>query len=163
MAKGRTIPMTICCRRSEVAMKPRHHIYLDDELTEKLDALAAEPGSSKSAIVSDALRAYLARRGARELDDLLKVRIGKLGDQLGRVERNLDVVLETLALYVRYQLAVTPPLPEADQKAARAVGHDRFQTFIAQVGRRIAGGRRVADELQAQLAQAKDAVPEVRP
>jgi Arc/MetJ family transcription regulator len=147
------VPTTIFCRPFETPMKPRHHIYLDDELTEKLDALAAAPGSSKSAIVADALRAHLARRGARELDDLLKTRIGKLGDQVGRVERNLDVVLESLALFVRYQLAVTPPLPEADQKAARAVGHDRFQAFIAQVGRRIAGGKRVSDDLQALLSQ----------
>lgn len=134
-------------------MKPRHHVYLDAELSEKLDALAATPGSSKSAIVADALRAYLTRQGARELDDLLKVRLGRLGDQLGRIERNLDVVLESLALFVRYQLAVTPPLPEADQKAARAVGHDRFQAFIAQVGRRLAGGHRVVDDLEALLAR----------
>lgn len=134
-------------------MKPRHHVYLDENLSEKLDALAAAPGSSKSAIVADALRAYLTRQGARELDDLLKVRLGRLGDQLGRVERNLDVVLESLALFVRYQLAVTPPLPEADQKAARAVGHDRFQAFIAQVGRRLAGGHRVVDDLEALLVR----------
>lgn len=143
-------------------MKPRHHIYLDDELTEKLDALAATPGSSKSAIVSDALRAYLDSRGAKELDDRLKVRIGKLGDQLARVERNLDVVLESFALFVRYQLAVTPPLPEADQKAARAVGHDRFQAFITQVGRRIAGGRRIRDDLEALLARTPDDSMETR-
>lgn len=143
-------------------MKPRHHIYLDDELTEKLDALAAQPGSSKSAIVSDALRAYLDRRGAKELDDLLKVRIGKLGDQIGRVERNLDVVLESFALFVRYQLAVTPPLPEADQKAARAVGQDRFQSFIAQVGRRIAGGHRVSDDVLALMSQSKNGSAEMQ-
>ena len=54
-------PTTIFCRPFEaIAMKPRHHLYLDDELTDRLDALAAKPGSSKSAIVADALRAYLA-------------------------------------------------------------------------------------------------------
>src|SRR3546814_20365934 len=75
-------------------MKPRHTLYLDEGLTEQLEALAAKPGSSKSAIVADALRAYLARRAARELDDLLKVRLNRIGSQLNRIERDQQIVLE---------------------------------------------------------------------
>ena len=130
-------------------MKPRHHLYLDDELTEQLEALAAKPGSSKSAIVADALRAYLARRAARELDDLLKVRLDRIGKQLSRIERDQQIVLESLALFIRYQLTVTAPLAEADQAAARALGQERFQAFIDQVGRRIAGGRTLAADVLA--------------
>jgi len=122
-------------------MKPRHHLYLDEQLTEQLEALAAKPGSSKSAIVSDALRAFLARRGARELDDMLKVRLDRISNQLGRIERDGEVLLESLALFVRYMLTVNAPLPEADE-AGRAVGRDRFEAFVAQVGRQLARGRR---------------------
>lgn len=122
-------------------MKPRHHLYFDEALTEQLEALAAKPGSSKSAIVSDALRAYLARRGARELDDMLRVRLDRISNQLNRVERDGHVLLESLALFVRYQLTVTAPLPEADQ-AGRAIGRDRFEAFVAQVGRQLAGEKR---------------------
>src|SRR5579859_1962002 len=119
-------------------MKPRHHLYLDDELTDRLEALAAKPGSSKSAIVADALRSYLDRRGARELDDLLKVRLDRQGSQLNRLERDQQIVMESLAFFIRYYLTVTPPLPDSEQSAVRAVGKDRFQSFIDQVGRRIA-------------------------
>jgi hypothetical protein len=125
-------------------MKPRHHLYFDEELTERLEALATKPGTSKSAIVSDALRAYLARRGSREIDDLLKMRLDRHGAQLTRIERDVQVLLESLALFVRYQLTVTAPLPEPDQ-AARAVGRDRFRAFVDQVGRQIAGERRTFD------------------
>ena len=128
-------------------MKPRHHLYLDDELSERLDALAAKPGSSKSAIVADALRAYLARRGSKELDDLLKVRLDRMTAQMGRVERDVQILLETLALFIRYEFTVTPQLPESEQAAARAVAQDRYQAFIEQVGRRIAAGRTVRDTL----------------
>jgi predicted transcriptional regulator len=128
-------------------VKPRHHLYLDDELTERLEALAAKPGSSKSAIVADALRAYLARRGARELDDMLKVRLDKLSAHLGRLERDLQIVMESLGLFIRFQLMVTAPLPEADQAAARALAQDRFQAFIDQVGRRIAGSRSLSHDI----------------
>ena len=137
-------------------MKPRHHLYLDDELTERLEALAAKPGSSKSAIVADALRAYLARRGARELDDMLKVRLDKLSAHLGRIERDLQIVMESLGLFIRFQLMVTAPLPEADQAAARALAQDRFQAFIDQVGRRIAGSRSLSRDILDRTTSAGD-------
>lgn len=128
-------------------MKPRHHLYLDNELTAKLDALASKPGTSKSAIVADALRSYLTRRGAKELDDLLKVRLDRVTTQLGRIERDIQILLESLALFIRYEFTVTAPLPEADQAAARAVAQDRYQAFIEQVGRRIAAGRTIGRDL----------------
>lgn len=132
-------------------MKPRHHLYLDDALSEQLEALAAKPGASKSAIVADALRAWLARRGARELEDLLQVRLDRLSRQLGRIERDQQILLESLALFVRYQLTVTAPLPEAEQEAARAVGQERFESFVNQVGRRLAQGRSVSRDVLARI------------
>lgn len=122
-------------------MKPRHHLYLDDDLTQQLERLGSKPGTSKSAIVSDALRDYLNRRATREVDDLLKTRLDRISTQLGRIERNGQVLLETLSLFVRYQLTVTAPLPEADA-AALAVGNARFERFIAQLGRQLAAGKR---------------------
>ena len=130
-------------------MKPRHHLYLDDALTEQLDRLGGKPGTSKSAIVADALRAYLDRRAASELDALFQVRLDRMSRQLGRVERDQKILLESLALFVRYQLTVTAPLPEAD-KAAQAIGRERFQRFVDQVGRQLASGRQTlgADDLE---------------
>lgn len=121
--------------------KVRHQLFLDGDLSEKLEALAAKPGASKSAILADAVAAWLNRRGAHELDDRFGQRLNRISAQLNRIERDGQVLLETLALFVRYQLTVTAPLPEADQ-AARAVGRDRFQAFVDQVGRQIAGGGR---------------------
>jgi predicted transcriptional regulator len=132
-------------------MKPRHHVYLDDELTERLDALAAKPGSSKSSIVADALKSYLGRRAARELDDLLKVRLDRFGNQLGRIERDQQVLMESLALFIRYQFMVTAPVPEAEQATARAAAQERFQAFIDQVGRRLAAGKRTAADMVAKI------------
>ena len=118
--------------------KVRHQLFLDADLSARLEALAAKPGASKSAILADAVAAWLNRRGAQELDDRFGLRLNRLSGQLERIERDGHVLLESLALLVRYQLTVTAPLPEPD-KAARAVGQDRFQKFIDQVGRQMAG------------------------
>lgn len=123
-------------------MKPRHHLYLDEELSARLDLLASRPGTSKSASISDALREYLNRRATREVDDLLKHRLDRISKQLGRIERDGCVLLETLSLFVRYQLTVTAPLPEPD-KAGQAVGRERFRRFVDQVGRQLATGRSI--------------------
>jgi hypothetical protein len=122
-------------------MKVRQNLYIDRELSDALEALAAGPGANKSRLVNDAVAAWLARRASKEVDDLLKVRLDRMSRELGQVRRELEVLLESLSLFVRYQLMVTAPLPEADA-AARAVGRDRFEAFVAQVGRQLAGGTR---------------------
>jgi hypothetical protein len=136
-------------------MKRRHQFYLDGKLAEQLMALAAKPGSSKTTIMTDALQAYLDRRGAGELEERFKVRLDRLSMQLGRIERDLQVVAESLALFIRLQLTITGPLPEAD-RAARAIGQDRFHSFMQQVSRRIASGRSLSDDvLSPETAEAK--------
>ena len=122
-------------------MKVRQNLYIDRELSDALEALAAGPGANKSRLVNDAVASWLARRASREVDDLLKVRLDRISRELGHARRDIEVLLESLSLFVRYQLMVTAPLPEADA-AARAVGRDRFEAFVAQVGRQLAGGTR---------------------
>jgi len=122
-------------------MKIRQNLYIDRELSDALEALAAGPRGNKSHIVNDALRDWLARRGTKEVDDLLKGRLDRLTRELADARRDIDVLLESQALFVRYQLMVTAPLPEADA-AARAIGRDRFEAFVSQVGRQLASGKR---------------------
>ena len=121
--------------------KCRHQLYLDADISERLEALAAKPGSSKSTILADALQAWLTKRGTRELDDPFRQMLDRISKQLGRIERDQEVTMESLALFIRYFLTVNAPLPESDQ-AARAVGRDRFKAFIDQVGRNLASGTR---------------------
>lgn len=129
-------------------MKVRQNLYIDREISDALEALAAGPGANKSRLVNDALAAWLARRASREVDDLLKLRLDRLSRELGHARRDLEVLLESLSLFVRYQLMVTAPLPDADA-AARAVGRDRFEAFVAQVGRQLAAGTRTLGQDEA--------------
>jgi hypothetical protein len=106
--------------------KCRHQLYLD---------------ASKSAILADAVQAWLTKRGTHELDDRFGLRLDRISAQLGRLERDEQIVMESLALFIRFFLTINAPLPEPEQ-AARAVGRDRFKAFIDQVGRNLAGGTR---------------------
>lgn len=121
--------------------KVRHQLFLPKSVSDRLEALAAKPGASKSAILTDAVTAWLDRRGRSELEDRFGLRLDRFTAALGRIERDGHVLLETLALFVRYELAIHAPLAENDA-AGRAIARERFEAFVAQVGRQIAVGRR---------------------
>jgi predicted transcriptional regulator len=124
-----------------MAEKVRHQLFLEKPLSDRLEALAAKPGASKSAILADALTAWLNRRVASELDERFSFRLDRLTAGIARVERDSHVILETLALFIRFELAIQAPLAENDH-AGRAAAKGRFEAFVAQVGRHIAAGRR---------------------
>lgn len=121
--------------------KVRHQLFLPKPLSDRLEALAAKPGASKSAILADAVTAWLNRRGVSELEERFGLRLDRMTTAIGRIERNEHVLLETLALFVRYERAIHAPLAESDQ-AGRAMGAKRFEAFVTQVGRQVAAGRR---------------------
>lgn len=122
----------------------RYQLFLPEDLSQRLEALAAKPGATKSAILVDALTAWLNRQAASELENRFAQRLDRMSMALGRIERDGHILLESLALFVRYELTVTAPLPESDE-AARAVGRDRFNAFIARVGEAMASGARTLD------------------
>jgi predicted transcriptional regulator len=117
----------------------RHQCLLEADLSDRLEAAARHPSATKSAIIADALKAWFERKGQHELDTRFGPRLDRLSRGQAQIRRDLDVVLESLALFVRYQLTQTAHLPEPDA-AARAQGQDRFQRFVDQVGRRLAKG-----------------------
>lgn len=121
--------------------KVRHQLFLPKSLSDRLETLAGKPGVSKSAILADAVAAWLNRRGSSELDDRFGIRLDRMTAALARIERDGHVLLETVALFVRYELAIHAPLAENDH-AGRAVARERFEAFVAQVGRQVAGSRR---------------------
>ncbi|HYJ53135.1 MAG TPA: ribbon-helix-helix protein, CopG family [Allosphingosinicella sp.] len=126
------------------ARRIRHQLFLPEDLSKRLEALAARPGVSRSSILADALTAWLNRRAAGELEERFCGRLDRHSLALGRIERDGHVLLESLALFIRYELMINAPLPEGDQ-AARAVGRDRFNAFVARVGEALASGRRTFD------------------
>jgi predicted transcriptional regulator len=121
--------------------KIRHQLFLPRTISDRLEALAGKPGASKSAILADAVTHWLDRRGTSELDDRFGLRLDRLSAALSRIERDGHVVLETLALFIRFELSIQAPLAENDA-AGRAIARDRFEAFVTQVGRQIAAGKR---------------------
>ena len=118
----------------------RHQLFLPRDVSERLEALAAKPGTTKSSILTAAVIVFLDRRGTSELDERFGLRLDRISNQLGRIERDGHVTIESLALFIRYMLTVNAPLPEEDE-VSRAIGRDRFAAFVTRVGQQLASGR----------------------
>jgi len=126
-------------------MKRRHEFYLDEDVSEQLASLARKPGGSKTAIMTTALRAYFDRRGTNELDDQFRARLDKLSLQSARIERDQQIVAESLALLAHFQFLHTPPVFNDDREARLAAGK-----FTAAVSQRISAGRTLIGDVLAQ-------------
>lgn len=117
--------------------KARHQFYLPDDLSEKLEALAREPGSSKTAILADAFRAWLERRGQTELDERFGVRLDRLSSADEQLARKLDFVAEALGTFVQHQLTLVAHQPPFERETSQ-LGLQRYRAFVEMVGRRLA-------------------------
>lgn len=115
----------------------RHQFYLPDDLSEKLEAMAKEPGSSKTAILTDALRAWFERRAANELDERFGLRLDRINQANERLERKVEFVAEALGTFVQHQLTVLAHQPPFDQETGQ-LGLKRYRAFVEMVGRRLA-------------------------
>jgi hypothetical protein len=117
--------------------KERHQFYLPDDLSEKLETMAKEPGSSKTAILTDALRAWFERQAANELDERFGLRLDRINQANERLERKVEFVAEALGTFVQHQLTLLAHQPPFDQESGQ-LGLKRYRAFVEMVGRRLA-------------------------
>jgi hypothetical protein len=132
--------------------KKRYTLYLSRPLARKFDLVAQQRQGAKSALVEEALRLTLEPQPHPGLEDGLARRLDELNRNVARIGRDVAIATETLALFVRYFLTITPPLPQSEQEPARLLGRERFHVFVAQVGRRLAGDQRLVSEVLESIA-----------
>jgi hypothetical protein len=143
----------------------RLNLFIQPEHAKRLDELAAKKGVSKSSIVAAALASWLSPDAADQREAAIAKRLDRLSRQAERMERDQNIQIETLALFIRYFLTVSTPVPEA-QDAARAQGKARFEQFVEQLGRHLLRGRSlvrdVVEELHPDPMRMDDAAAEAQ-
>jgi hypothetical protein len=129
-------------------MKTKIGVYLTDDVARRLDQ-AVRGGGTKSDIVNAAIDRFLDPAPEKGPYAELLAQLDVQRKRLRRICREVEVTAEILAVFVRYFLMVTPPLPENEQEEARQLGRARLKVFLKEVGRRvISDGGWVADVMQ---------------
>jgi hypothetical protein len=119
--------------------KKRYCLYLSRPLAHKLERIASQRHGSKSALLEEALRKSLEPEQVPGVEEGLLRRLNEFHRALAAIGRDQLVINETIALFVRYMLAVTPPLPDSDHEPARLTARKRIDVFLVEVGKRVAG------------------------
>ncbi|NEU99981.1 CopG family transcriptional regulator [Bradyrhizobium uaiense] len=128
-------------------MRDRMNVYFPPELLKQISELADRKKLSRSAIVEAAVASFLSPDGADRREAAFTRRLDRLSRQMQRLERDVGLTAETLALFIRFWLTITPPLPNDAQAAAQLKGRERFEGFVAALGRRLQKGQSFLREI----------------
>ncbi|SFN98849.1 hypothetical protein SAMN05443579_101174 [Variovorax sp. PDC80] len=131
--------------------RARLNVFLERDHARRLDELATMKGLSKSSIIAAALSSFLSPDSGDQREAAIGKRLDRLSRQYDKLERDQNILIETVALYVRYFLTVTTSIPEAHQEAARAQGRARFEQFIEQLGRHLLRGRSLVKDVYEEI------------
>ncbi|MFV0515302.1 MAG: CopG family transcriptional regulator [Jhaorihella sp.] len=141
-------------------MRSRMNVYFPPEMLKQIADLADRKGLSRSAIVEAAVASFLSPDGSDRMEAAFTRRLDRLTRQVQRLERDVGISAETLALFIRFWLTITPPLPEDAQSSAQIKGRERFEGFVETLGRRLQKGqsflREIPEDMNAAPRQDSD-------
>lgn len=137
-------------------MRDRMNVYFPPEMLLQIADLAGRKKLSRSAIVEAAVASFLSPDASDQREAAFTRRLDRMSRQLQRLERDLGVTAETLALFVRFWLTITPPIPPDAQASAQVKGRERFEGFIETLGRRLQKGQTFLKEIPDDVGCAND-------
>src|SRR3984893_258106 len=132
-------------------MKTRLNIYLSPAQHEEIAALSAKRRVSESSVIEAAVASMLSPDGADMREAAFVRRLDRHARPPESAERDLAIAIEPLALFVRFWLSVTPPLPQSAQAAAKAKGAERYRDFVETLGRRLQRGNSLVREISLEI------------
>lgn len=132
--------------------KKRLSVYLDAELMRLLADFADRRGQSRSIVAEAAIASFLSPDADERQEAAIAKRLDRLDRSIQRLERDTGITSEAFAIFIRSWLTSTPSLPEAAQAAARAKGGERYDQFLEALGRRLARGPRLRQEVPEDMA-----------
>ena len=127
--------------------KRKTTIYLDPEVEKTLADFAARREQSQSMIAEAAIASFLSPDDAERREAIFSKRLDQLDRRMTRLERDVGIAVETLAVFIRFWITTTPALPEPAAQAARAKSAERYEAFITALGRRLVKGPKLRQEI----------------
>lgn len=128
-------------------MRIKHTFRLPPALSSQLADYAARKRISQALVVEAALASFLSPDSAERLEAAISRRLDRHTRNLERLEHHVKISNEAIALFVRFWLTSTPPLPDTARTAAQISGQERYKGFVEALGRRIEKSQSLAKEI----------------
>ncbi|RST86572.1 ribbon-helix-helix protein, CopG family [Aquibium carbonis] len=126
--------------------KKRLSVYLDPDLMRLLADFADRREQSRSIIAEAAIASFLSPDADERKEAAISKRLDRIDRNIQRLERDIGIANEAFAIFMRAWLTSTAPLPETAQ-ATRAKGGERYDKFLEALGKRLAQGPRLRQEV----------------
>jgi hypothetical protein len=130
-------------------MRLKRTFRLPPELANRLADYASRKRVPQVLVVEAALASYLSADTAERFEAAIARRLDRMVRQIERLDHHVTISNEAIAIFVRFWVTNTSPLPEAAQPAAQAKARERCEGFVEALGRRIARGQTLANEVSA--------------
>jgi predicted transcriptional regulator len=127
--------------------KQRLSVYLDPAVMNRLAEHAARRDHSRSLVAEAAIESFLSPDAAERQEAAITKRLDQLDRRMTRIERDVGIAVESLAVFIKYWVATTPTLPEPAAQAAKAKAGERYDQFVTALGRRLAKGPKLRQEI----------------
>lgn len=137
--------------------KTQISVYLDPAIMTMLADHAARRDQSQSMIAEAAIASFLSPDAAERREAVIAKRLDQLDRRMTRLERDSGIAVESLAVFIKFWLATTPALPEPAAQAARSKAGERYDQFVTALGRRLAKGPKLRQEIAEDVSPQGDA------
>ena len=132
---------------SKPARKQRLSVYLDPAVMNRLAEHAARRDHSRSLVAEAAIESFLSPDAAERQEAAITKRLDQLDRRMTRLERDVGIAVESLAVFIKSWVSTTPTLPEPAAQAARSKAGERYDQFVTALGRRLAKGPKLRQEI----------------
>ena len=121
--------------------KTRHQLFLPDETSKRLAAMAKSQKRAKSDLLVEMVDAWMNRRAAPQVDDRLVAKLDRIARTIDEGNREAFIISHSLHRFIRFQLIQASAVPVAGEEA-KALGQKRYDAFLESLARMIAKGER---------------------
>ncbi len=135
--------------------KSKFTVYLDPDVTQALADFVARRDQSQSMIAEAAIASFLSPDDAERREAVVAKRLDQIDRRMTRLERDVGIAVETLAVFIRFWITTTPALPEPAAQAARVKSAERYEAFITALGRRLVKGPKLRQEIPEDIDSVK--------
>jgi hypothetical protein len=131
-------------RRQSRRGRSQIHVFIADDVYQRLKAYTARRGLSACGVMEAALKQHLDQATDAAL---IMRRLDRIGRRVDKIRGDLELLTEFVSLWTRIWFAHTPQLPDSEKRTAQANAAKRYEQFLGYVTRRLSGTQRLAIEL----------------
>ncbi len=128
--------------------KVRCSVRLSPDLDDALTKLQGQRrGVSRTDIIEAAVKEFLYPKGADRKEAIVGRSLDRIERRVKAIERNQEIIGETLSMFIRSWLTNTLELPEDQKPTAEKAGGRRYKKFLEALSLRLQSGRSLFDDL----------------